>query len=261
MNDDLDPIELPDETDVETTEDLPEEQDDEQNPVDDALGFSFDDDSKDPFAGQEAPEWVKQMRRENREMKRQLKEREQAQAVPVLRDKPTLHDFDYDSEAYEANLEQWYQEKAEHDEAVKAGEAQYQHYHSRYVDSVDNMRRLARDYDEVEDSIVDSLNIAKQGLIKTLADDPARLVYTLGKSPNKLAQLASLDDIQFAKQIVLLEQQMTSKSRNPNKPQPKSHDLKGGAGGGDSTLAKLEADAERTGDRSKVIAYRKKMKK
>ena len=97
-----------------------------------------------------------------------------------------------------------------------------------------------------------------------LVDNPGKVVYALGKnSPAQLDRLSKLDDIQFAKQIVLMEMQMSSKtkSRNQNKPKPKTHELEGAAGGADTRLAKLEAEADRTGDRSKVAAYKKQMRK
>lgn len=251
-------------------DDLPDEQgENDKTQVDDDLGFSFDEPEKsedgekpDPFAGQEAPEWVKQLRKENRELKKQLKQSAPQPQLPALREKPTLYDYDYDSEAYEADLEKWYTEKAQHDEAVKSEQAKYQHYEDRYKSSVDNMRAKVTDYDEIEETIIDSLSPQKQALLKVGVDDPAKFVYLLGKSPNKLAKLSQLDEVQFLKQVAIMEHQMIAKSRNPNKPQPKSHELSGNAGGGaDAKLAKLEAEAEKTGDRSKVLAYKKQMKK
>jgi len=234
---------------------------------DDALDFSFDDDgdSSDPFKGQEAPEWVKKVREENRELKRQLKQRESQQfEQQVLREKPTLDDHDYDSDAFEQDYAQWLTEKQQVDAQVHAERQKYQQYHERYKADVDAIKAKAPDYDEVELSVVDVLSEQKQGLLQMLVDNPAKVVYALGKnSPAQLERLSKLDDIQFAKQIVLMEMQMSSKtkSRNQNKPRPKSHSVEGSAGGGDTKLAKLEADAERTGDRSKVVAYKQTLRK
>jgi len=234
---------------------------------DDALDFSFDNDgdSSDQFKGQEAPEWVKKVREENRELKRQLKQRESQQfEQQVLREKPTLDDHDYDSDAFEQDYAQWLQEKQQVDAQVHAERQKYQQYHERYKADVDAIKAKAPDYDEVELSVVDVLSEQKQGLLQMLVDNPAKVVYALGKnSPAQLERLSKLDDIQFAKQIVLMEMEMSSKtkSRNQNKPKPKTHELEGAAGGADTRLAKLEAEADRTGDRSKVIAYRKTQKK
>ena len=73
---------LDDEQDIEDGQDDEQDADGEESEsqddsADDVLDFSFDDDgdSSDPFKGQEAPEWVKKVREENRELKRQLKQR------------------------------------------------------------------------------------------------------------------------------------------------------------------------------------------
>lgn len=263
---------LDDEQDIEDSQDDEQDADGEEaesqdDSDDDALDFSFDDDgdSSDPFKGQEAPEWVKKVREENRELKRQLKQRE-AQQMPqqVLREEPTLDDHDYDDEAFKQDYAQWLQEKQQIDAQVQAERQKYQQYHERYKADVDAIKAKAPDYDEVELSVVDVLSEQKQGLLQMLVDNPAKVVYALGKnSPAQLDRLSRLDDIQFAKQIVLMEMQMSSKtkSRNQNKPKPKTHELEGAAGGADTRLAKLEAEADRTGDRSKVAAYKKQMRK
>lgn len=262
---------LDDEQDIEDSQDDEQDADGEESEsqddsADDALDFSFDDDgdSSDPFKGQEAPEWVKKVREENRELKRQLKQRESQQfEQQVLREKPTLDDHDYDSDAFEQDYAQWLTEKQQVDAQVHAERQKYQQYHERYKADVDAIKAKAPDYDEVELSVVDVLSEQKQGLLQMLVDNPAKVVYALGKnSPAQLERLSKLDDIQFAKQIVLMEMQMSSKtkSRNQNKPKPKTHELEGAAGGADTRLAKLEAEADRTGDRSKVAAYKKQMK-
>ena len=262
---------LDDEQDIEDSQDDEQDADGEEaegkdDSADDALDFSFDDDgdSSDPFKGQEAPEWVKKVREENRELKRQLKQRESQQfEQQVLREKPTLDDHDYDSDAFEQDYAQWLTEKQQVDAQVHAERQKYQQYHERYKADVDAIKAKAPDYDEVELSVVDVLSEQKQGLLQMLVDNPAKVVYALGKnSPAQLERLSKLDDIQFAKQIVLMEMQMSSKtkSRNQNKPKPKTHELEGAAGGADTRLAKLEAEADRTGDRSKVAAYKKQMK-
>lgn len=263
---------LDDEQDIDDSQDDEQDADGEEaesqdDSDDDALDFSFDDDGdiSDPFKGQEAPEWVKKVREENRELKRQLKQRE-AQQMPqqVLREEPTLDDHDYDDEAFKQDYAQWLQEKQQIDAQVQAERQKYQQYHERYKADVDAIKAKAPDYDEVELSVVDVLSEQKQGLLQMLVDNPAKVVYALGKnSPAQLDRLSKLDDIQFAKQIVLMEMQMSSKtkSRNQNKPKPKTHELEGAAGGADTRLAKLEAEADRTGDRSKVAAYKKQMRK
>lgn len=255
---------IDDEQDIDDGQDDEQDNESDDSADDDVLEFSFDDDGEDsdPFKGQEAPEWVKQVRKENRELKRQLKQREsqQPEQRQVLREKPTFEGHECDEDSYQADLEQWFIEKSQHDAQVQAEQQKYQQYRDRYKADVDAIKAKAPDYDEVESSVVDVLSEQKQGLLQMLVDNPAKVVYALGKnSPAQLERLSKLDDVQFTKQIVLMEQQMSSKakSRNPNKPKPKTHELEGAAGGTDTKLAKLEAEAAKTGDRSKVIAYKR----
>lgn len=239
---------------------------------DDVLEFSFDDDGedgdeKDPYAGQEAPQWVKDTRRrakeverENRRLKQQLEQRNsQPERQQALREKPTFEGSEFDEDVYQADLDKWYAEKAQHDAKVQVEQQKYKQYDERYQNDANALKAKAVDYDEIEQSIADVMPESKQALLKMAVENPAKMVYALGKSPKQLESLIGLDDVQFVKQIALLEHQMTSKakSRNPNKPQPKTHELEGAAGGTDTKLAKLEAEAAKTGDRSKVIAYKR----
>lgn len=246
-----------------------DEQDDADNQGDEQsegdadsdLDFSFDEDGdgSDPFAGQEAPSWVKDTRKENRELKRQLRElQQQGQSQPqALPERPVLEDYDYDDESYYQALETWMQTKAQHDAQVQAETAKYQKYDDTYKQAVDEIKARVPNYDEIEQSIVDALPVQRQAMIKMMTDNPARMVVALNNSPAKLQALAELDDMQFAKQIVLMEANMANTKRNPNKPKPTSHKLEGAAGGGDRQLEKLEAEADKTGDRSKIYAYNK----
>lgn len=261
---------IDDEQDIEDSQDDEQDDDTEQDDStdDDVLDFSFDDDGedKDEFAGQPAPEWVKNTRNENRELKRQLRELQKNQSQPeqqALREMPTLDDHEYDEDGYQKDLVQWFSEKQQHDAAVQTEQQKYQQYRDRYKADADAIKAKAPDYDEIELSVVDALSEKQQGLLQMAADNPAKMVYALGKnSPAQLERLSQLDEVQFVKQIALLEQQMSSKtkSRNPNKPKPKTHELEGAAGGADTRLAKLEAEADKTGDRSKVAAYKKQLK-
>lgn len=266
---------LDDEQDIEDSQDDEqdadgEESESEDDSDDDALDFSFDDDGdsdeKDPFAGQKAPQWIKDTRKENRELKRQLRQLQQQQGIheqQVLREKPTLDDHDYDSDAFEQDYAQWLTEKQQVDAQVHAERQKYEQYHERYKADVDAIKAKAPDYDEVELSVVDVLSEQQQGLLQMAAENPAKMVYALGKnSPAQLERLSKLDEVQFVKQIALMEQQMSSKtkSRNQNKPRPKTHELEGSAGGADAKLESLEAQADKTGDRSAVIAYKRKMR-
>src|SRR3972149_5754093 len=78
-----------------------------------------------------APEWVRELRKTNREDKRRIRELEEkltatkaAETKPAaLGKKPTLEDHDYDTEKFEQALTAWYDRKREADQAAVQAEA------------------------------------------------------------------------------------------------------------------------------------------
>ena len=84
-------------------------------------------------------------------------------------------------------------------------------------------------------------------------------VYALGKNPKKLAELASIKDpVRFAVAVAKLETQLKVSTRKPPPPPPKITSGSAPVSGSvDSTLERLRAEAERTGDYTKVIQYKR----
>ena len=78
-----------------------------------------------------APEWVRELRKANREKERKIRELEaKLNAAPTetkpvaLGKKPTLEDCDYDSDEYERKLAGWYEDKRLYDAAEADAQAQ-----------------------------------------------------------------------------------------------------------------------------------------
>ncbi len=95
--------------------------------------------------------------------------------------------------------------------------------------------------------------------IATVAKDPATLIYALGKNPAKLAALtAETNPIRFIAAVARMEDSMrVGKKAVPNPEHiPQGDAMPKSA---DKQLAKLEAEANRTGNRTALIAYRKKL--
>lgn len=222
----------------------------------------------------EAPKWVKELRkthkevvRKNRELEEKLKSLEAPKAEqPVeLGAKPTLRDYDYDDEKFEAALEAWHDRKLK----VSAQEADKQKQQKATQDAwtakveAYNKARTAlkvKDYDEVAANAGEVLNATQQGIIVAGSENPALVVYALGKNPKKAAELAKIQDpVQFAFAIAKLEGQLKVSNKRSAPPPEKVVSAGTGRSSGsvDSTLERLRAEAERTGDYSKVIAYKK----
>lgn len=219
-----------------------------------------------------APEWVRDLRkrnqetvRENRELKKQL---DALKAVPAekpveLGEKPTLEGCSYDADDFETKLEQWHerkraaaeQERKKQEEGSKAQQA-WQAKLDAYSEQKSKLK--VGDYEDAEATAKDILNVTQQGVIVSGADNPALVVYALGKNPKKAQELAAIaDPVKFAFAVAKLETQMKVAPKK-SAPLPETS-VRGNArmGGvvGDSTLDRLRTEADRTGDRTKVAAY------
>ena len=268
--------EIDDELEVEQPEvDEPEEEEiDTEGEADDVV-VSINGESPDPEEEEEvrAPGWVRDLRKQYREEKRRAKELEQKvqqleqrtqPAQQPLGQKPTLDSVDYDTERYETALAAWYEKKRQHDdrqmsvraeqEAVQKGwEKKLEGYHSAKAEL------KVKDYDFAEDVVQDTLSVMQQGMIVQGAENPALLVYALGKNPKKAKELASITDpVKFAFAVAKLETNLKVTNRKASStPEKKISGTGRPSGSVDSTLERLRAEAERTGNYSKVAQYKK----
>lgn len=222
----------------------------------------------------EAPKWVKELRkthkdvvRKNRELEEKLKSLEKPKVEePVeLGAKPTLRDYDYDDEKFEAAIEAWHDRKlkvsAQEAEKAKQNKAAQDAWNAK-VEAYNKARTAlkVKDYDEVAANAGEVLNATQQGIIVAGSENPALVVYALGKNPKKAAELSKIQDpVQFAFAIAKLEGQLKVSSKR-TAPPPENVLTAGtgrSSGSVDSTLERLRAEAEKSGDYSKVIAYKK----
>ena len=221
-----------------------------------------------------APHWVRDLRKQYREEKRRAKELEQklaqmergsAPAAQPLGPKPTLEAADYDTDRYEKDLAAWYEKKRQHDErqiSIQAEQQAVQRDWEKKLESYHSSKAdlKVRDYEMAEDVVQDTLSVMQQGMIVQGAENPALVVYALGKNPKKAKELASITDpVKFAFAVAKLETNLKVTSRKASaKPEKKVSSGTGRPSGSvDSTLERLRAEAERTGDYSKVFSYKK----
>lgn len=223
-----------------------------------------------------APRWVKELRksqrelaRENRELKARLESAASTETKPVqLGPKPTLDGCEYDSERYEAELASWFERKRDADQAEQrardAQEAQERDWRAKLEAYGKAKAELkVRDYDEAEDAVQSLFDVTQQGVMLEGADNPALLVYALGKSPSKAKELAAIKSpVKFAFAIAKLEKELKVSTRTKQAPAPEKT-VSGTArisGSVDSNLERLREEAARTGDISKVVAYKRQLK-
>lgn len=228
-----------------------------------------------PEESEAAPEWVRKLRKDHRELqreKRELEDKLKASVNPpagatVLGVKPTLESFDYDTEKFEQALTKWYDKKREIDEAaLKADNAkreQEKAWQAKLQDHGKAKEALkAKDYDDAEAVVFDTLDITQQGIILQGAENSALVMYALGKNPKKAKELAGIKDhVKFAFAIAKLETQLKITPRKAPPPEKQISGSQGhSAAAADGALEKLRAEAERTGDYSKVTAHKRKMR-
>jgi hypothetical protein len=223
-----------------------------------------------------APKWVREVRKTNRELLRKNRELEaqlnatKTEPNPVkVGPKPTLDNCDYDSERYETELSTWYEQKRHADlldAQAKDAEARelrkYQERLAAYGKAKAELR--VRDYDDAEDAVLQYLDVNQQTVLVKGAENAALVVYALGKNPTKAKELASIkDSIDFAFAVARLEKDLKVSNRTKKAPPPERIVTGSGriSGSVDSELERLRAHAEKTGDISAVLRYKRQRKK
>lgn len=222
-----------------------------------------------------APEWVKELRKSDREKTKRIRELEAEklalaqpgkQAAEMAR--PTLADCEYDEEVFEAKLLAWQEQQAQartqqqqKADALKKEQDAWQAKLTAH--STAKAALKVADYDEAEAVVSESLSVTQRSIIVSGADNSALVEYALGKNPAKAKELASITDpVKFAFAIARLETQLKVTPRKAAPPpERKVSGNAAAAGGVDTKLTSLEAEADRTGDRSKVIAYKREQRR
>lgn len=264
--------------DLDKFESLPPEDDDDDQQGDDGDGKAGDDEGEETFVGfgeedggAPPPEAdssvIRDLRRANRELARKVHGLErQAQPQPIeIGPKPTLAGCDYDEDRFEADHDAWKDRKEQSERAgrevqerTKAEQEQWQQRAAAY--QADKAKLPLPDFATAEEEVFASLSEQHKALI-LLTDKPAAIVYALAKAPDKLEQLSKLDLARAAMMLGKLEDKVTVTKRKPPQPDtPVKGNAPLSASSQDRELARLTEEADRTGDLSKVAAFKYKLK-
>jgi hypothetical protein len=186
--------------------------------------------------------------------------------------KPTLWDegIDNDEDKYDAAMEEWRARKAAAERQstvqVETAEEQKRAWENRLVSVAQEKVALAKpDADEAFETVKAALGEAKFAGVIGIVDEgnAAKMIYALAKNPDQLAAVAAQSDpIRLVKDIAKLEGQLKMvKRRKPIEPDtPERGSARISRTTGDKKLAKLEEEAERTGDRTKLVQYKRDLK-
>lgn len=257
------------EQEVEKVEEPAAEQEDE-------IVITIGDEPPPPEEKTPAPEWVRDLRKQHRELlkkNRELEDQLRAKSAPAdvvtsPGKKPTLEDCDYDAEKYEADLTQWYDRKRKAEEAeAKANaerEEQDKAWKARLAAYGEHKAALkVSDYEDAEAVAQEVLSQTQQGIIVQGAENPALVIYAIGKNPTKAKELAAITDpVKYAFTIAKLEAQLKVTKRSSAPPPEKVVRGSGPISSTvDSHLDRLRAEAEKTGDYTKVTQYKMQKRK
>ena len=174
-----------------------------------------------------APDWVRDLRKKNREDKKRIRElEEQLSAIkapaPTLTvgKKPTLEEHDYDSEVYEKALEEWYDRKRKADDSAAKIENEQKAAKDAWQSKLDSYAKAktelgVEDIDDAEAAVMEAFNVTQQGIIIQGADNAALIVAAIGKNIPKLNELKAITDpVKFAFAIAKLEDKLKVTKRS-----------------------------------------------
>ena len=221
-----------------------------------------------------APEWVRELRksqretaRENRELKAKLATKEKVETKPTtLGEKPKLADpdIDYDSNLYEQKLDAWNERKHQIEnqatEVESAEKEQQQAWKKKLDDYSEKKSNLkVKDFDDAEEVVLEAFSQTQQGIVIQGATNSALVFYAIGKNPDQVKKLAAIKDpVKFAFAVAKLEKDLkVNKRRSPPPPESRVTSGTGPSSAMDSTLEKLRAEAVKTGNYTKVTEYKR----
>lgn len=240
----------------------------ENDPADDGevevtFGEKPDDDAQESEGDgdEDASSVIRNMRKREREKDRKLRqaERELEQlrkaqqpqtAVPELPPKPTLESCGWDESEFEQKLIDWQKQASQVEQAKAKAQEQQQALvreaeakRTAYQEGAKKLK--VKDFADAEEEVVSIFDQARQSILLEASDNPALLVYALGKNPAQLERLSKITNLaKFAAEIGKLEKDL--KVSKPTKPAPADTNLRSNApaSGSSKKLAQLEADAD-----------------
>lgn len=236
------------------------DQSEETGEEDVGFGDESEDDSA-PDLPKRLRDEIKKRDRENAQLRKRLSEVDRPSAVEVG-DRPTRDQFDWDDDAYDKAIDDW-------NERRLTAQRQTEQPDDIQAEAQQDVQRLTggiqaltyADAAEVTPAAMDALTAEQQFVIASAAKEPAKLIYALGKNPERLKALQDIKNpVKFIAEVARMETQMTTKTRTPPAPENiRRGDAKPSVAS-DKEEARLEREAQASGDRTALIRYRREKK-
>ncbi len=259
-----------------------EDKNDDTN-VDQNLDNELEDDLEITFVSEEENEdeddsnesqAFRDLRKQNRLLQQQLRAKDTPKQDEVIElgEEPTLESCEYDEDKFKAEVKAYYarekaiekqkEEQAKQQDKVKqAQQTQLEAYETQ------KKALGAKNYKVAEEEFLTSVHAVNPALgevILNAAEDMAKMVYVLGTQPKKLESLLKITNpYKLAAEVARIEKDVKVQKKQSNiKPEGT---LKGDIGGGatassEKHLEKLRAEAQKTGDFTKVAAYKRSLR-
>lgn len=253
-------------------------QDQDQDEADQEAGeaneLTIEIEGYDPEPAEETP-LLKKLRNEIRERDREIAKYRAAQVqtapTPIeVGEKPTLEGCEWDEDRFVSELEAWNSRKQQAEdqrrEQERAAAVEAEKWNGHYQAYRQHAQALnAPDYDAVEKAVAEQLPMPIQNAIPLyFGDKGPQVVLALGRKPALLNEIVRMTD-PVAQLLRLKEIAMGVKINMQRKPPaPERETIQTGTAStattSDKELEKLEKQAERTGDRTALLNYKRQMK-
>jgi len=275
MRDEAEPLELVDEVidhnelgDQDGDQGVDQNEDEQHGDEEESfVGFA-----EEPEGDEEETPLIKRLREQNREQARKLRQLSRSPSPsandddpePTIPPRKRIEDFDYDGDAFNAYDDQ----RADAVDAHTAWKLREdQRKSARSSQEAEQARQLEQqvkalkvsDYKDRAALVRDRLTDQQMAILVSGADNPAQVIYALGRSETRLDALASEDNLaRFAVTLGKMEKEIKVTKRKAPAPESRVRGASAApsASGSDKQLERLEAEAARTGNRSKLIAYK-----
>ena len=249
-----------------------EVQEEDAEPVEETV-IAFADEGEEADETQETP-LVKRLREQLRDAQKRAHKASAPAAdndpEPTIPARPrSVSDFEYDEDRFAAAFDEYEAAKDKHaawarrEEDRKAARQRIAEEQTKKIQQQRNGLGVA-DYDARAALVQDRLSEQQLAVLIEGADNPAKIIYALGRSEARLEELAEIGSLaKFAARLGQMEKEIKVTKRTP--PAPETRVSGGNAsvaiGGTDKELERLEREADKTGDRTKVYQYKRELKR
>lgn len=224
-----------------------------------------------PAPVKETPDKAKERNREfarlrarNAELEREREARTQPATVADPGDEPTEASCGWDIPEFKKQWVAWNHAKqakatadAQAAQDAQKAQGERQQKLAKYAEAKAEISTKLTDYPELEATVATGLSQVQRDVILHYTENPTLVIAALGRSPERLQDFANTKDLGLLiAKAAKLEARTELKSKTTT-PAPERRVTGSGskAGGSDKELERLQAVADKTGDRTPVVNY------